>query len=184
MYFGALSRYRKGWVISFKKLADQFILLFDQAKNKKVDEHIDIQQQFQNSTTCPNDMIHTLVTSMFPDFIMRATAMLKTPLGTPMGLSMTLTNLIRKMKIIWRQCVGGTTIFWSNVGKSDGGEGQFQFFWYNRADQSFECQIFYVVYFQSTFYKLIKGQLYFTAIQIVGRDWHFKSLWLRNNAGS
>ena len=123
MYFGALSRYRKGWAISFKKLADQFLLLFDQAKNKKVDEHIDIQRQFQNSTTCPNDMIHTLVTSMFPDFIMRATAMLKTPLGIPMGLSMTLTNLIRKMRIIWRQCVGGTTIFWSNVGKNDGGEG-------------------------------------------------------------
>ena len=61
MYFGALSRCRKGWAISFKKLADQFVLLFDQAKNKKVDEHIDIQRQFQNSTTCPNDMIHTLV---------------------------------------------------------------------------------------------------------------------------
>ena len=61
MYFGALSRYRKGWAISFKKLADQFVLLFDQAKNKKVDEHIDIQRQFQNSTTCPNDMIYTLV---------------------------------------------------------------------------------------------------------------------------
>ena len=68
MYFGALSRYRKGWVISFKKLADQFILLFDQAKNKKVDEHIDIQQQCQNSTTCPNDTIHTKDTN-FVEFL-------------------------------------------------------------------------------------------------------------------
>ena len=60
MYLEALSRYRKGWVISLKKLAEQFVL-FDQPKNKKVNKHIVIKRQFQNSTTCPNDMIHTLV---------------------------------------------------------------------------------------------------------------------------
>ena len=33
-----LGPFQDGWAISFKKLADEFILLFDQAKNKKVDE--------------------------------------------------------------------------------------------------------------------------------------------------
>jgi hypothetical protein len=38
MYFGAPSRYRKGWVISIKLI----ILLFDPAKNKKVNKHFKI----------------------------------------------------------------------------------------------------------------------------------------------
>jgi hypothetical protein len=58
LYFWALLRYRKGWVISLNELAEQFFLLVDQAKNKKVNTPIDIQNQFQNSTTCPNNMIH------------------------------------------------------------------------------------------------------------------------------
>ena len=43
-----------------KRRAEQFVLLFDQAKNKKVNKHIDIRRQFQISTTCQNDMINTL----------------------------------------------------------------------------------------------------------------------------
>ena len=46
-----------------------------------------------------------------------------------------------------------------------------QFFRYNRADQSFEHQIFAII--QNTFYRLIKGQQYFTVIQIAGRDQEF-----------
>ena len=47
MYLGVLLRYRKGWVISINKLAEQFVRLFDQAKNKEVNKHINIQQNFK-----------------------------------------------------------------------------------------------------------------------------------------
>ena len=55
----------KSWVISLKKLAEQFVLLFDPAKNKKVNKHFKIRQQFQNLMTCPNDMIPTLVSKTY-----------------------------------------------------------------------------------------------------------------------
>ena len=63
MYLEALSRYRKGWVISLKNLQSNssFFSINQKTKNKKVNKHINIQHQFQNSTTCPNDMNHTLV---------------------------------------------------------------------------------------------------------------------------
>ena len=59
MYFGAPSRSIKGWVISLKKLAEQFVLLFDLAKNKNLNKHFKIGRQFQNWTTRPNDMMYT-----------------------------------------------------------------------------------------------------------------------------
>ena len=40
-------------------IAEQFVLIFDPAKNKKVNKHFKIRRQFQNSTTRPNDIIHT-----------------------------------------------------------------------------------------------------------------------------
>ena len=43
------------------KIAERFVLLFDQGVNKKLNKHSDIWHQFQNSTPCPNEMIHTLV---------------------------------------------------------------------------------------------------------------------------
>ena len=43
-----------------KKIAEQFVFLFDQGVNKKVKKkHFDIRHQFQNSTPCPNGMIDT-----------------------------------------------------------------------------------------------------------------------------
>jgi hypothetical protein len=50
-------------VIFIKKLAEQFVLLFDPAK--KVNKNFKIQQQFQNLMTCPNGMIPTLVSKTY-----------------------------------------------------------------------------------------------------------------------
>ena len=62
MYFGAPSRYRKGCVISIKILqSNSTFLSCNPAKNKRVNKHFKIWCQFQNSTSHPNDMIHTLV---------------------------------------------------------------------------------------------------------------------------
>ena len=41
------------------KIAEQFFLLFVQGVNKKVNKHFNIWHQFQNSTPCPNGMIHS-----------------------------------------------------------------------------------------------------------------------------
>ena len=43
------------------KISGQFLLLFDQGVNNKVNKHCDIRRQYQNLTPCPNDMIHTLI---------------------------------------------------------------------------------------------------------------------------
>ena len=61
MYFGAPSTLRKGWGISLKKLAEQFVLFLDPSENKKVNKHFKIRRQLKYSKTRPNDMIHTLV---------------------------------------------------------------------------------------------------------------------------
>ena len=50
-----------------KSIAEQFVCLFDPAKNKKVNKHFKIRHQFQNSTTRPNDMIHTLIKENFDE---------------------------------------------------------------------------------------------------------------------
>ena len=41
------------------KIAEHFILLFDQGVNKKVNKLFNIWRQFQNLTPFPNDMLHT-----------------------------------------------------------------------------------------------------------------------------
>ena len=41
------------------KIAEHFVLLFDQGVNKKVNKLFNIWRQFQNSTPFPNDMLHT-----------------------------------------------------------------------------------------------------------------------------
>ena len=43
------------------KIAEGFVLLFDQGVNKKVNKHFNIRHQFQNLTPCLHDMIHTVV---------------------------------------------------------------------------------------------------------------------------
>ena len=58
---GHLPTYRKGWVIKNINIAEQFVLLLDPAKIKKVNKHFKIRHQFQYLTTRPNDMIHTLL---------------------------------------------------------------------------------------------------------------------------
>ena len=43
------------------KIAEQFFLLFHEAKHKKVKKKIKIRSQFEHSTASPNDMIHAIV---------------------------------------------------------------------------------------------------------------------------
>ena len=46
-------------------MAEQLVLLFNPAKQKKVNKHFKIRRQFQNSTACPNVMIQALKYGIF-----------------------------------------------------------------------------------------------------------------------
>ena len=71
MYFGALSRYRKGWVISLINLLINLSLFSINQKIKKVNKHINIWCRFWNSTTSLNGMIHTKELLTIPKFLMK-----------------------------------------------------------------------------------------------------------------
>ena len=61
MNFWAPSRFRKGWLILFQDKHSDLTLFLVQQKTKKVNKHFEIGRQFHDSTTCQNEMMHTLV---------------------------------------------------------------------------------------------------------------------------
>ena len=47
------------------KIAEEFVLLLDYGVNKRVIKHFYIGCKFQNSTSCPNDIIHISMQNIF-----------------------------------------------------------------------------------------------------------------------
>ena len=58
MHFGALSRLRKGWVISLQNLHSDSLSLLILQKTKKVNEYFDTPHLFQNLTICRHDEVY------------------------------------------------------------------------------------------------------------------------------